>query len=193
MYLKLENDLILEYEDGNVIAPTPAALATKLLQLANGAAYTDEEGVVRHFHDKKLDALEDIITELDGEPVLVFYCYKHDAARIKERFGGRQIATDKDIADWNDGKISVGFAHPASIGHGLNLQFGGHVCVWFGLTPDLELYQQANARLARTGQKKQVIIHRILAKGTHDLHVAKLLEKKEFSQEDLLQGLLYKG
>ena len=148
-----------------------------------------ESGNVRNIHDRKLDALEDLIESANGKPLLVAYWFKHDRERILKRFKARDINTKKDIEDWNEGKIPVALIHPASAGHGLNLQEGGCTIVWFGLTWSLELYQQMNARLWRQGQKHTVVIHHLITKGTHDEDVMKALEKKETGQSALIHAV----
>ena len=165
-------------------------LSNKLLQLANGAAYDENRGV-QEIHSAKLDALEDILEAANGHPVLVFYNYKHDLERIRRRFPQCRALRkgadgSKDIADWNAGKIELLAVHPASAGHGLNLQDGGNVIVWFGLTWSLELYQQANARLYRQGQKRSVIIHHLVAEDTIDEDVMLALQAKAAWQEALM-------
>lgn len=185
---QLERDLLLPYKDGDVVASTAAVLNNKLLQLANGAIY-DENGKVREIHTAKLDALEELLEEAQDEPVLVFYSYKHDRDRIAKRFKIREINTTQDIRDWNAGKIPLLVAHPASCGHGLNLQDGGHIIIWFGLPYDLELYLQANARLQRPGQKEQVRIYRLLAKGTQDQACEAALSTKGATQSGLLSAI----
>lgn len=165
-YEELKADFILELPEGEVTAANSASLTGKLSQLANGAIY-DDEGNIVEFHDRKLDALEDIIESANGKPLLVAYWFKHDLQRIKKRFDVREIKTSKDIIDWNNGNIPVAVIHPASAGHGLNLQAGGSTLVWFGLTWSLELYQQTNARLWRQGQTSgTVVIEHIITKGT---------------------------
>lgn len=144
-----------------------AALSGKLLQMANGAVY-DENHKVRHIHDKKLDALEDLIEAANGKPVLVAYWYQHDLDRIIERFKAVPLKAAGDIRKWKEGKIPVAAIHPASAGHGLNIQGGGHILIWFGLTWSLELYMQCNARLWRQGQRETVMIYHIINKGTLD-------------------------
>lgn len=172
-----------------VIADQAAQLSGKLLQMANGAVY-DENGDVVHIHDRKLDALEEIIEATHGEPLLVFYNYKHDLDRILERFPhARKLEGEGCIEAWNRGEIPLLLCHPASAGHGLNLQFGGHIIVWFGLTWSLELYQQANARLHRMGQERGVIVHRIAARDTLDERVLDALEDKSATQQSLLDAL----
>lgn len=165
-----------------------AVLSGKLLQMANGAVYDDEKNSLL-IHDRKLDALEDLIEGANGKPVLVAYWYQHDAGRIKSRFDVREVKTSKDIADWNNGDIPVAIIHPASAGHGLNLQTGGSTLIWFGLTWSLELYQQTNARLHRQGQTNTVIIHHIIAKGTIDENVMKALRQKEKIQNALINAV----
>ena len=188
LYNKMEQEQILTLDDESVVALNAAAVMGKLLQMANGAVYSESGEAVR-IHEAKLDALEEII-DTAGEPVLVFYSYKHDKTAIQQRIKGvREIAGPADIADWNDGKIPVLLAHPASVGYGLNLQDGGHVIVWYGLTWSLELYQQANARLYRQGQQKPVIIHHLITEGTVDEQVMQAIKHKDTSQASLLAAL----
>lgn len=190
LYTRLEKELILEIEDKDITALSAATLTNKLLQMANGAVY-DQEKEVAHIHDEKLEALEEII-EFNQEPILVFYNFKHDYQRLMDRFKKlkpRTLETSKDIKDWNEGKIRLLLCHPASVGHGLNIQAGGHIIVWFGLTWSLELYQQANARLDRQGQTHRVIIHHIITKGTVDEQVMQSLDRKESGQAALLETL----
>lgn len=188
-YKTLENQMALEVKDKVIDAVNAAALSNKLLQMANGAVY-DEKGEMVKIHDRKLDALEDLIEGANGKPVLVAYWFKHDLARIRSRFKVREIKTSQDIQDWNDGKIQLAVIHPASAGHGLNLQAGGSTMVWFGLTWSLELYQQTNARLWRQGQKAStVVIHHIIAKGTIDEAVMRALGRKEKSQETVIRAV----
>jgi len=190
LYDQLEKDLILQVDEDEVTALTAAALTQKLLQMANGSVYNSDGGTT-HIHDGKLEALEEIL-EFNDEPVLVFYSFKHDYSRLMERFKElkpRTLETSKDIADWNEGKIRLLLAHPASVGHGLNIQAGGHIIVWFGLTWSLELYQQANARLDRQGQTKNVIVHHLITEGTVDEDVLKALERKETGQDALLEAV----
>ena len=188
IYDKMERDQIIQLNDEQIVALNAAAVMGKLLQMANGAVYTDKGDVVR-IHDAKLEALEEII-DTAGEPVLVFYSYRHDKAAIEKRIKGvREIQSPKDIKDWNDGKIPVLLAHPASVGYGLNLQDGGHVIVWYGLTWSLELYQQANARLYRQGQQKPVIVHHLITEGTVDEQVMRAIQHKDTSQAALLAAL----
>lgn len=188
-YRQLEKDLLLPLADSDVVASTAAVLSGKLLQMANGAVY-DDNGQFAEIHQVKLEALADIIA--NGNPVLVFYNYKHDLARIQsylKKDKVRELKTADDIKDWNAGKVQVMLAHPASAGHGLNLQAGGNVIVWFGLTWSLELYQQANARLHRQGQKQGVIIHHIVTEGTMDESVMKAIENKATGQNSLLEAV----
>lgn len=181
LYEKLEREMLLPFADGDIDAVNAAALSNKLLQMANGAVY-DEFKSVKSIHSRKLDALEDLIEATNGNPVLIFYAYKHDKDRIEERFKVTEIQTSNDITNWNKGKIKIAIAHPASTGHGLNLQAGGSTVIWFGLTWSLELYQQANARLWRQGQKETVIIHHIVSKGTIDEQVKCTSEKTNWTR-----------
>lgn len=175
--------------DSAVAGTTAATLSGKLLQLANGAAY-DDHGSVFRVHDRKLDALEDIRAESHGQPLLVFYSYRHDLDRIKEKFPDAVVMKGSDtIAQWNRGEIPMLLCHPASAGHGINLQEGGHIIVWFGLPWSLELYQQANARLHRMGQGESVIIHHILCENTLDYGVMEALQNKDATQKSLLEAL----
>jgi SNF2 family DNA or RNA helicase len=186
-YLQLERDLLLPYATGDIVALTAGVLTNKLLQLANGAVY-DEFGKAKIIHDAKLDALDDVIESANGQPVMVLYNYRHDLERLQRHLAAyrpRTLDTSQDINDWNAGNIPVLLAHPASMGHGLNLQFGGHTVIWFGLNWSLELYQQANARLARPGQKYQVIVHHLVAQGTYDEIVMDVLLKRDVEQADL--------
>jgi SNF2 family DNA or RNA helicase len=189
-YKQFERDKVLENlnEDGDIIAGTEAALTNKLLQFANGAIY-DTDKQVHHLHDVKLDALEELLEEAGGDPVLVLYAYKHDADRIRERITCRELDTPDDIDAWNRGEIPVALAHPASIGHGLNLQEGGHITMWFGLPWSLELYQQANERLNRPGQKHVCRIYHLIVKGTHDERVLKSLGNKDKGQAAAIEAL----
>lgn len=181
-YEDLKQELILQLPDGEVTAANAASLTGKLSQLANGAIYADT-GEVIEFHDRKLDALEDIIEAANEKPLLVAYWFRHDLSRIKNRFNVREIKTSRDIADWNAGKIPVAVIHPASAGHGLNLQAGGSTLVWFGLTWSLELYQQTNARLWRQGQESgTVVIQHIITKGTIDERIVSNQRDQVISQ-----------
>ena len=188
-YEELKQALILQLPDGEVTAANAAALTGKLAQLANGAIYADTGDTIE-FHDRKLDALEDIIESANGKPILVAYWFRHDLQRIKKRFDVRELKSSKDIADWNSGKIPVAVIHPASAGHGLNLQAGGSTLIWFGLTWSLELYQQTNARLWRQGQSSgTVVIQHIVTKGTIDERILKALEAKDRTQSALIDAV----
>lgn len=187
-YDEMKKNLICEIKDGEITVSNAGSLSNKLSQFANGAVYDDEQNIVE-IHSRKLDALEDIIESMNGKPLLVAYWYKHDLQRIKKRFDVREIKTGKDIADWNNGKIPVALIHPASAGHGLNLQQGGSTIVWFGLTWSLELYQQTNGRLYRQGQKNTVVIQHIVTKGSIDEQILKALERKNKTQEDLIEAV----
>ena len=186
-YEELKADFILELPEGEITAA--ASLTGKLSQLANGAIY-DDDGNIIEFHDRKLDALEDLIEAANGKPLLVAYWFKHDLQRIKKRFNVREIKSSKDITDWNNGDIPVAVIHPASAGHGLNLQAGGSTLIWFGLTWSLELYQQTNARLWRQGQTSgTVVIEHIITKGTNDERILKALSLKEVTQNALIDAV----
>jgi len=189
-YKQFERDKVLECLDaeGEIVAGTAAALTNKLLQFANGAIY-DLDGRAHELHTVKLDALDEMIEEAGGDPVLVLYAYQHDAQRIRERIPCRALDTPEDIDAWNRGEIPVALAHPASIGHGLNLQDGGHILIWFGLTWSLELYQQANERLNRPGQKNVCRIYHLILKGTHDERVLRALSNKDKGQAAAIEAL----
>ena len=188
VYDELRHEMVVALGDEEIDASNAAALSGKLLQMANGAIYNDDREVF-HIHDRKLDALEDLIEGANGKPVLVAYWFNHDLDRIKKRFKVREIKTSKDIRDWNNGDIPIAVIHPASAGHGLNLQSGGSTLIWFGLTWSLELYQQTNARLWRQGQKETVVIHHIITKDTVDEDVMKALRLKEKTQTDLIDAV----
>ncbi len=188
LYDSLKQDMVLSLEENEIDAINAAALSNKLLQMSNGAVYNNDKESL-HIHDRKLDALEDLIEGANGKPVLVAYWFKHDLEKIKDRFDVREIKSAKDISDWNEGKIPVALIHPASAGHGLNLQAGGSTLIWFGLTWSLELYQQTNARLYRQGQDSTVVIHHILTKGTIDEDVMKALKAKEKIQDALIDSV----
>lgn len=188
-YDELKKSLVLELPGGEVTAANAASLTMKLSQMANGAIYTDDKNVVG-IHNRKLDALEDLVESANGQPVLVAYWFKHDKDRIQKRMEARELKEPQDFADWNAGKISVALIHPASAGHGLNLQQGGSILIWFGLTWSLELYQQTNARLWRQGQQSRtVIIQHIVAKGTIDERILKVLEHKDGTQAALIDAV----
>lgn len=183
-YKTLEKEMVLTEE---ITALNAASLAGKLIQFANGAIYKEDK-TWQHIHDAKLEALDEIIEATDN--VLIAYSFKHDLARLKERYPeARTLDTDKDLKDWNAGKIKILLAHPASAGHGLNLQAGGSTIVWFGLNWSLELYQQFNARLHRQGQTKPVFIHHLITKGTFDEKIMEALKRKDVCQENILQAL----
>lgn len=192
-YDEMKKSLVLEITDGEITASNAASLSNKLCQLSNGAIYDDEQNIVE-IHSRKLDALEDIIESMNGKPLLVAYWYKHDFERIAERLESLHIPfskldTDTSISKWNKGEIPVALIHPASAGHGLNLQSGGSILVWFSLTWSLELYQQTNARLYRQGQKNTVVIQHIIAKGTIDEQILKALQRKDKTQSDLIDAV----
>ncbi len=189
-YRQLERDLLLPLLEGDVVAGSAGVLANKLLQITGGAVY-DEDGEVQEIHDVKIKALEDLVEAANGKPVLIYYGYRHDLERIQKTLGpdSRVLKTSGDIEDWNKGEVPVMLAHPASAGHGLNLQEGGSTVIWFGLPWSLELYQQANARIHRQGQKDTVVVHHLVAKNTVDEDVMKVLANKEAGQEALLQAV----
>ncbi|MGO0094350.1 SNF2-related protein [Streptococcus suis] len=194
-YIQFKKEYVLSELDGlEVTAANAASLTSKLVQLSNGAVYSDDHSVVA-LHEQKLDALEDILESANGEPVLVAYWFKHDLARIlgrleKLKVKSRVLKTEEDIREWNKGNVSVGLLHPAGAGHGLNLQKGGHHLVWFGLTWSLELYQQTNARLWRQGQEAEtVVIQHIVTEGTIDEEILKALENKDAQQERLIAAV----
>ncbi len=188
IYSDFRDEMVANLGDEEIDAINAAVLSGKLLQMANGAVY-DSENKAHIIHDKKLDALEDLIEGANGKPVLVAYWYKHDLEHIQKRFPVRQIKTSKDIEDWNNGSIPIAVIHPASAGHGLNLQSGGSTLIWFGLTWSLELYQQTNARLYRQGQNETVVIHHIIAKDTIDEDVIIALTRKEKTQASLIDAV----
>lgn len=200
-YEDFEKDKVLELiqgqitEDGDkkeISVVNAAALSNKLLQFANGAVY-DENHIAHEIHDLKIEALKEIIEDSNGKSVLVAWTFQSDRDRLMEAlkvYKPRELKREQDIQDWNDGKVQVMLAHPASTGHGLNLQAGGNIIIWFGLTWSLELYQQFNGRLFRQGQKaKTVIIHHIITEGTHDEDVIKAIEAKDKKQETLLSSI----
>lgn len=189
-YKQFERDKVLECldADGEIVAGTAAALTNKLLQFANGAVY-DLERKVHRIHDIKLEALEEMVEEANGEPLLVLYAFQHDAERIRERIKCRALDTPEDFDAWDRGEVPVALAHPASIGHGLNLQDGGHIIIWFGLPWSLELYQQANERLNRPGQKHVCKVYHLLLEGTHDARVLQSLKNKDVGQAAAIEAL----
>lgn len=199
-YDELRQDLVLNLAGGEVTAANAAALSGKLCQMANGAVYGDvveceSAPPVHHIHDRKLDALEDLIEAANGKPILVAYWFKHDLERISTRLKERhtpfsKMDTSESIARWNQGELPVALIHPASAGHGLNLQSGGSTIIWFGLTWSLELYQQTNARLWRQGQNADtVVLHHIIVKGTIDERVMKALRDKNKTQAALIDAV----
>ena len=192
-YDQLKRDLIIPTEDGDIDAANAASLSNKLLQMSNGAVY-DENKAARYIHRRKLDMLEDLIEAANGQPVLIAYWFKHDRTRIIEHLTAagyvpRDIKATEDIELWNSGSIPVALIHPASAGHGLNIQSGGHILIWFGLTWSLELYQQTNARLWRQGQQETVTIHHIVTKNTVDEDVLAALASKDVTQEKLIAAV----
>ena len=189
-YKQFERDQVMECldADGEIVAGTAAALTNKLLQFANGAIY-DMDGRAHELHTIKLDALEEMVEAAGGDPVLVLYAYKHDADRIRQRIKCRELDKPEDMDAWNRGEIPVALAHPASIGHGLNLQDGGHIIIWFGLTWSLELYQQANERLNRPGQRNVCRVYHLILKGTHDSRVLQSLKNRDKGQAAAIEAL----
>lgn len=188
-YDQFEREQIMQIADSEITALSAAALITKLLQFSNGAVY-DSEKKVQHVHDAKLEALEEIIEGAGGQQVLICYNFVHDLERILKRFpGARKLTNTKDMEDWNSGKVGIMAGHPASMGHGLNLQHGGHIIVWFGPTYNSELYDQANARLDRQGQTKPVLIYRLLGRKTMDSEVLQVLLSKTEKQDGLMDAV----
>ena len=192
-YERMKRDLLLQLPEGEVTAANAAALSGKLSQMANGAVYSDD-GIYEKIHDRKLDALEDIIEAANGKPVLAAYWYQHDLERIQDRLSGLKVGfarldKERNIRRWNQGEVPVGLIHPASAGHGLNLQSGGNILVWFGLTWSLELYQQTVARLWRQGQKETVSVIHILAAKTIDEQIMRTLEAKDHTQKALIDAM----
>ena len=187
-YRTMKEEMVLSLQGRDIDAVNAAALAGKLLQMANGAVY-DEDGKTVLLHERKLDALEDLLEAANGKPVLIAYWFKHDLERIQKRFAVEVLDTAKSIRRWNQGLISVGVIHPAAAGHGLNLQDGGSNLIWFGLTWSLELYQQTNARLWRQGQNETVVVHHIITNDTIDENVMAALVKKDAGQAALLQAV----
>ena len=189
-YKQMEKDLLLPYLSGDVVAANSAVLSNKLIQIANGAVYDEDRGV-KIIHDEKLKALEELVEEANGKPVIIFYWFRHELERIKSLYpNARSLNTTQDMKDWNDRKIPILLMHPASAGHGLNLQHGGNVAIWFSLTWSLELLQQSNARLYRQGQDKDtVFIHYLVAEHTIDEDVVKALKSKSMSQSALMDAV----
>ena len=193
-YDSMKSDLVLELMDGEITATNAASLSGKLSQMANGAIYDDKQEAIE-IHSRKLDALEDIIESMNGRPLLVAYWFRHDLERISERLNSLHIPFSKldttaSIKRWNSGEMPVALIHPASAGHGLNLQSGGSALVWFGLTWSLELYQQTVARLWRQGQESEtVVVQHIITKETIDERIMKALELKDTSQSALIDAV----
>ncbi len=196
-YTEFEKDKVIELfeqksgDEKEISITNAATLCNKLLQFANGAIY-DEDRNVYEVHDIKLEALKEIIDDANGKPVLVAWSFQHDRDRIMKylkQYKPRELKKPQDIVDWNSGKVQVMLAHPASAGHGLNLQAGGNIIVWFGLTWSLELFQQFNARLYRQGQKQNVIIHYLIMKGTYDEDVISALKRKDRNQSLLMESI----
>ena len=187
-YKKFKKEMVMTIQEKEIDAINAASLSNKLIQLANGSIY-DEDKKFYEVHNKKLDKLEEIIESANGKPVLVAYWFKADKKRIEKRFKVREIKTADDIKQWNKGMIDLALIHPASAGHGLNLQSGGSTLVWFSLTWSLELYQQTNARLYRQGQKDTVVIHHLITKNTIDEDIMKSLKRKDKTQESLMNAV----
>lgn len=189
IYDGLKKNLVLQIGGSEIDAGNAAALSNKLSQMANGAVYDADKNVI-NIHDRKLEALEDLIEASNGKPVLIAYWFRHDLERIKHQFTLRELQSSKDISDWNNGTIPVALIHPASAGHGLNLQSGGSTLIWFGVTWSLELYQQTNGRLWRQGQKAEtVVIHHILTENTVDEKIMKALRDKKQTQTALIEAV----
>jgi SNF2 family DNA or RNA helicase len=189
-YQKMTKELVLGlgYEDEITVA-NAAALSNKLLQMANGRVYTDDGNIV-DIHSAKIEKLAEIVEQNEGKPILVFYAYKHDLDTLMQKFPtARKLEGADEVSEWNQGKIPMLLAHPASTAYGLNLQSGGHLIVWYGLTWSLELYQQANARLHRQGQDKPVIINHLVSKGTIDEQVMRALRSKAAGQDALMEAV----
>ena len=187
-YDDFEKNSYLEFINGEITALSKASLINKLLQFSNGAVYSDDGYI--EVSDKKILALQDILDTSQGQPILCFYSYRHDVERIQKAIPeAKVLKSDDDIKSWNRGEIPLLLVHPASAGFGLNLQQGGHIIVWFGLTWSLEQYQQANARLYRQGQTQSVIIHHLITQGTVEHRVMDSLQGKKEVQEDLLKAL----
>lgn len=195
IYEEFEKSAVMEFAEQEISATNAAALTNKLLQFANGAVYHEGGKEFTTIHDQKLDALEEVLEALDGEPTLCFYSYKHDVERMMKRFKSykpRILKDGKDIDAWNKGEVPLFILHAASGGHGLNLQFGGHNVQWFGVPWSLELYLQANARLPRPGQKYPVKINRLRVLDTMDMDVSKALDRKEISQDAMMAAVKVK-
>ncbi len=193
-YSKMEKDMVLPYMGEDITAANAAVLCGKLVQLASGCIYTDDSEAML-VHDRKLDALEDLIEAQNGRPALVAFWYQHERQRIMDRFeGARELKTDQDIADWNAGKIPIALIQPSSAGHGLNLQSGGSTLIWYTMPWSLELYQQTNARLWRQGQQSEtVVIHHLVSVGTIDEDIMKVLENKDKTQAAMMKAVKARG
>lgn len=192
-YDRMQEDMLLEIDETTIDAGSAAVLSNKLLQLCNGAIYDEDRNVIE-IHDNKLEAFMEIVEAAGGKPILVFYNFQHDLSRIQKALSKTGLSVSElksptSITDWNEGKIDILLAHPASAAYGLNLQAGGNIIVWFGLNWSLELYQQANARLHRQGQKQAVIIHHLAIAESMDEEVMAALENKRATQDDLLEAL----
>lgn len=188
IYKTLKEEMVLELKGEEIDAINAAVLSGKLLQIANGMIYSEDGNSVQ-VHDRKLDALEDLIEAANGKPVLIAYWFKHDKTRIKKRTGARELKTTLDIKDWNEGNIPVALIHPQSAGHGLNLQAGGSTLIWFSLIWSLELYLQTNARIYRQGQDETVVIHHLIAEDSIDEYVRAALLKKDNIQSSLIEAV----
>lgn len=192
LYDELEQNMVVENDiddDKDIVALNSASLSNKLLQMSNGAVYADD-GSITHIHDKKLELLDEIVEESQGQPILVMYNYKHDKERLLERYDFAETLDSDDYMErWNNGEIQMLITHPASAGHGLNLQYGGSIMVWFGLTWNLEYYEQANARLYRQGQKKTTVIHHLLTENSIDQKVYESLKNKKLGQNELMDAV----
>ena len=192
LYDELEQNMVIENDiddDKDIVALNSASLSNKLLQMSNGAVYADDGSII-HIHDKKLELLDEIIEESQGQPILVMYNYKHDKERLLERYSFAETLDSEDYMErWNKGDIQMLITHPASAGHGLNLQYGGSIMVWFGLTWNLEYYEQANARLYRQGQKKTTVIHHLLTENSIDQKVYESLKNKKLGQNELMNAV----
>lgn len=192
LYNDLEQNMVIENDiddEKDIVALNSASLSNKLLQMSNGAVYADD-GSITHIHDKKLEMLDEIIEESKGQPILVMYNYKHDKERLLERYSFAETLDSDDYMErWNNGEIQMLITHPASAGHGLNLQYGGSIMVWFGLTWNLEYYEQANARLYRQGQKQTTVIHHLLTENSIDQKVYDSLKNKKLNQNEFMNAV----
>lgn len=188
LYRQMKRDMVLSLGNNEIVATNAAALSNKLLQMAQGFAY-EENGEAMEIHEAKLDALREIVETNKGKPLLVFYTFRHDLEQLQFAFDARPLRDADDVRDWNAGKIPMLLVHPASAGHGLNLQYGGNVVVWYSLTWSLELYQQANKRLHRSGQTHTVVIHHLVAAKTIDERVMAALHNKRIGQDALLEAV----